>query len=83
MRGWVGGGAEESEFLLLEPKFKIAFFSGGEGGGRGGGGLEQVIFFYRESIFLGGVGSGWRTGVGGWTDEQAQAFKCDLGLQPR
>ena len=31
----------------------------------------------------GGGGGGRGLGVGGWTDEQAQAFKCDLGLQPR
>ena len=57
------------------------------GGGRGW--LEQVNFFTENPIFFfflggGGVGTGWRTGGGGeWTDEQAQALKCDLGLQPR
>ena len=44
---------------------------------------ESNFFFF--FFFLGwGVGGGGRgLGVGGWTDEQAQAFKCDLGLQPR
>ena len=92
LRGWVGGfrggmGLEKVNFFYFEPKFKIEFFSGGEGGG-----ARASYFFYRESIFFcggggggGGAarGTGWRTGVGGWTDEQAQAFKCDLGLQPR
>ena len=80
-------GLEKVKFYF-EPKFKTEFFSGGEGGGAGGGagGLEQVNFFCRESNFFfggGGRGGGRGVGVGGWTDEQAQAFKCDLGLQPR
>ena len=79
-------GLEKVNFLYFEPKFKTDFFSGGEGEG-GAGGLEQVNFFTENPnffFFLGGGGrgrgGGRGVGVGGWTDEQAQAFKCDLGL---
>ena len=53
-------------FFYFEPKIKIEFFSGGEGGGRGG--LEQVNYFFTENPFFwgGGLGTGWRTGGGGW-----------------
>ena len=84
-------GLEKVNFFCFESKFKIEFFFGrrwgGGGMGVGGGWLEQVKFFFTENpiFFLGGGGGGggpeW--GVGGRTDEQAQAFKCDLGLQPR
>ena len=84
-------GLEKVNFFYFEPKFKTEFFSGGEGEGGGAGGLEQVNFFTENPIFFffffGGGGGGGRgrgggrgVGVGGWTDEQAQAFKCDLGL---
>ena len=85
-------GLEKVKFFYFEPKFKTEFFFRWRGGGRGW--LEQFFFTGNPIFFFffflggggggGGVGTGWRTGgVGEWTDEQAQAFKCDFGLQPR
>ena len=84
-------GLEKVNFFYSEFKFKIDFFFGRRGGR---GWLEQVNNFFAESpiYFFGGwgwgggggpgVGRGWRTGggVGGRTDEQAQAFKCDAHI---
>ena len=50
-------------------------------------GVARASYFFLQRIHFGGGewgGGGERgEGVGGRTDEQAQAFKCDLGLQPR
>ena len=72
-------------FFYFESKFKIDFFFGRSGGG-GGRARASYFFFTENPFFFGGGGrgvedGGW--GVGGRTDEQAQAFKCDLGLRPR